>query len=372
MNYVGFLFKKIYSNKFYLFPFLLVFLAIMVCLFFNSSNKSRFDIVPWRQMNLESAEEFVKNVEDRGEDNELLIQAREAVAINQEILEYISKENWKQAYSLIIQTIPQESDSPDYPPEYINAIEQDRLMYQALEKRNIPFQVTNFPTESTLFLVWVVEYIFPVLLMVGLIFSLTQLFSGLYYQKINTVSLLPRSEGNILFYSFIGGFLFSLLAFAGLLFLSFTMSSILFGNGRLNYPIWSFDINSKEQYFQDLSKLLLPSFLLQILSFSFIVLFVYFATYLLKEKLLSLFFSLFLLIGSLLVVDFIGPLRNIAHLLPTTYFKSVTVVTGRMADNLKNYKISFQNGWIVLTTSCLLLVLSVLLTQKKFAKLASK
>ncbi|MDR0297123.1 MAG: hypothetical protein LBI11_00475 [Streptococcaceae bacterium] len=242
------------------------------------------------------------------------------------------------------------------PADLIAAINHDYLMYQALAKRGIPYQDAEFPSSGTNYTLWVLQYLVPYVLVAGLIFILSPLFTGLFSDRLNRDLVLAGSKFYLILIPLAVGFLTSLLIFVGLISFSFIAASLLFGIGNWNYPIASNDITTHALFFQNIANLYLPSIFLEIATLIVIVQLVYLISYIVRDRVASLFISLFFIFGLSLVTPVVGGLQQIAQYLPTTYIMGVLVSDGQLSAKFNNSAVNTNFGVLVLLISIIVLL----------------
>jgi hypothetical protein len=199
----------------------------------------------------------------------------------------------------------------------------------------------------------------PFAFVLALIFVLTNLFSSFYYQNLNIMSIYPKSKKTSLFKILFSSTSLSIAFLTLTLGYVFLLSSLFFGSGSVFYPTISFDLKTRMLFIQPIFNTFLPVAVLMFLSIIFINLLVYLLCFLLRDKLSSLFLSLFLTIGILSITLVWEELQKIAYLLPTTYFLSFPIATGIFQSMTNQFDPSFASGVFVLSVAILLLIIFI-------------
>lgn len=379
MNYILFLLKKVFKNKITYIPLFILSILTIGMLILNANEAKRNNIESYVENNLtqdtiglEQAQNFLKQTNLSSEDKESgdlnLEKFTNNVASDKEALNNIKKKNWSKAYENLLKPLSYEINAIEsgkalFSEAETNYLKHDYMMFKELKKRNLSYENSNFPTKGINYTVFVMQLLFPVLLSLTIIFILSSLFSSSYYEKINTLLLLPNGKIETLFLNLTSGIIISTFIITFSIAFPFILGTAFFGLGSSNYPIVSYTLSNHSIYFQSISNVVLPSLILEIISFTFITSLVYLIANIIREKLATLFVSSIVVVGTLLSVNVIAPAQKIAHLLPTTYLNSVSVVTGEYAYKLNNTSISFNQGLYTLLTFLLITItLNILVT----------
>ena len=136
------------------------------------------------------------------------------------------------------------------------------------------------------------------------------------------------------------------------------------GLGTLEYPYPIFDVAKQEIVIVKIQNILLESLALEFLVFIVIVEVVYLISFFFKQKTVSLFISLILIVGFVFGINVIEPLQKVAHIIPFTYLRSVEVLTGRLPQNIQNVQLSGSMGLTVMPIFILILFVCILLLEK--------
>lgn len=379
MNYILFLLKKVFKNKITYIPLFILSILTIGMLILNANEAKRNNIESYVENNLtqdtiglEQAQNFLKQTNLSSEDKESgdlnLEKFTNNVASDKEALNNIKKKNWSKAYENLLKPLSYEINAIEsgkslFSEAETNYLKHDYMMFKELKKRNLSYENSNFPTKGINYTVFVMQLLFPVLLSLTIIFILSSLFSSSYYEKINSLLLLPNGKIETLFLNLTSGIIISTFIITFSIAFPFILGTAFFGLGSSNYPIVSYTLSNHSIYFQSISNVVLPSLILEIISFTFITSLVYLIANIIREKLATLFVSSIVVVGTLLSVNVIAPAQKIAHLLPTTYLNSVSVVTGEYAYKLNNTSISFNQGLYTLLTFLLITItLNILVT----------
>lgn len=384
MNYLKFHLKAALKSKYTYLPFVLGIIIISTCLYFNFSNYDKTGLITNLSISNVSTEEankvlktdlsaFKDKDSEEYKDMEKAIEYNEyRIKKNDEILSYAKNNDWASAYKILIEVTEEDkknvSDDKNVSPELKKAVQRDLLFYKELQRKNIDYQDPDFPTKGITFTLWILDRIIPVMISIFVIFVLTQIFSNMFYENINKYSLLPYSKIINMLNSLMLGGIVSLFILAINLVISFGISSVIFEMGDSNFPIQSSKIGDSSIYFQDAKNVIGLSIVLSVLTVIFCMLMTYLVNYLIRNQLTSLFVSLLVIMAPLLLLNTVQPLQKISHLLPTTYIRSVSVVTGITAERINNANVSFFMGIKVTIVGIIVLLVTISCTQLKIKK----
>jgi hypothetical protein len=343
----------------------------------NVISVQKTGIVAQTQSNISAAEtalqeqkSSLKNVS--GQDKialEATIAANEKqITTNHQIIAAYKSKSWKILYPLLesqAKSFLASNTDGSLPPEEVEALDHDVLMFQALEKKNFPYQDPALPTSGLNFMVSMMQYVVPLLLVLSLLFILSQLYSASFKEGINLSLLYPKSQLHYYLTSIISGTIVSVCLLMGAALFSFILAGITNGVGHLDYPVLFINLETKAMHFQEVGSLIFPSLVIFGLYILFLVSFMFLICYLTRERFASLFLGLLGLVGLDLATNQIVPLQKIAQYLPTSYLNAVSIVTGEYAKNINNYQVSFLSGVICLGFSIVIIVSITILVLSK-------
>lgn len=381
MTYFNFLFKKVIKNKINLIPLIIMILTIGTCFFFNNNNANTYsyenDAVREVKLSKKNIAEYsassIKDNEHKEIDQSNLKQQKEMLHQNERKLSDIKNDDFQEAYDIdILQTskdfeINKDSQGGSSSGELGQAIRRDNLRFQYLKVNNIEKNSDYYPNKSITFTTWILQNIVPVIFTICLIFILSQIFSDSYIDKIDITNLIPISRRKKLFIETLFGTTISLASLFLFILISYLIGFSLGGSTSWKYPFLSWQSNN-DMYFQGTEIVFFKSMLLSALSIIILVELVYLITYLIRNKVATLFVNLLLICGLIVGSMIIEPIQKISKYLPTTYFNSVSVVSGQFSKQIGNFSVSYSSGIYCLVISAIILLVILLLTTQKLKK----
>ncbi|KXT99525.1 hypothetical protein [Streptococcus mitis] len=285
-----------------------------------------------------------------------------------EILALLKEGRWKEAYYLQWQDEEKNyevmSNEPTASSDFKMAVDRQRKIYQALYPLNIKAHNLVYPTHGIDQIVWILEVIIPSLLVVAIIFMLTQLFAERYQNHLDTAQLYPFSKVAFAMSSLGVGVGYVTVLFIGISGFSFLVGSLISGFGQLDYPYPIYSLVNQEVTIGKIQDVLFPGLFLAFLSFIVIVEVVYLIAYFFKQKMPVLFLSLIGIVGLLFGIQTIQPLQRIAHLIPFTYLRSVEILSGRLPKQIDNVNLNWGMGLVLLPCLIILLLVGILFIER--------
>lgn len=373
MTYFSFLKKKIVKNKLNYIPMIIIFIIISIILILNNEAIKGIGLAHMTDVNIEETSKYnqqlIKSVHADDLDFNLKSELEDIIKKNDirlsnfnELKKYISSKEWDKVYDLYLENliIDQKAflnNKEDTPKEILTSIDKDINYFKYLSDNNIDYEELYFPIKGVSFSISIFTYIIPIGVIISSIFILVFLFSEPYFNKINTNNIYPFSNLKIINTNLLISLIISCIILILYLSFSFILSSFVFGIGTFRFPIYSYNLLNKSFFFQPISKILLPSLLLFFLSTIVCLEITYIICSIAKNKMASLFLSLLTIISPILLVKIVVPIQQIAHLLPTSYLESISIVTGQQAFEFQNINMTFSNG--ILCTIIYILVLYV-------------
>lgn len=383
MAYLKFQLKGILKNKFNYIPLILSISLILICLFSNAANYDKTglkaNLTTTIQENRERISKGKHDLENETNSEASVINIKEIIEMNQqqlqqaeEVINQMDLGNWQSVYGKLLKINSENKqiveNSKDGYLDIQQALENEGMFYQYLKKANIPYQDPDFPTKGLTFMMWSMNNLLPLLVVISIIYLLTQVYSGQFYERINKSSLLPYTKSNAIKQNLLLGIGLGFSVFFLYLIISLVISSAIFGIGSSEYPVLSYAVSSDKFYYQNMQSLYLPTIILFLSSLVFCILLVYWLNDVLRNQLTALFISLLLILSQMLLIHVIQPMSQIAHLLPTTYLNSLTTTTGMLGKSLSNPQINFITGLQVTVFSCVLMLCLIIVTQIKIKK----
>ena len=193
---------------------------------------------------------------------------------------------------------------------------------------------------------------------------LTQLFTDRFKGNLDTAQLLPFSKVKFAISSLGVGVVYVMGVFLAICGISLIFGIFNQGLGTLEYPFPIFDLLKQEIVIVKIQDILFRSLALEFLVLIVIVEVVYLISFFFKQKTVSLFISLILIVGFVFGINVIEPLQKVAHIIPFTYLRSVEVLTGRLPQNIQNVQLSGSMGLTIIPIIMIILFICILLLEK--------
>ena len=293
------------------------------------------------------------------------------------LIKAIQTNKWQQAYQIIIKQEKYnlaDAKRNDASKENILAIESNIQKLQYLKRNNLPEENEHYSVKGGFFILEMMQEVLPPLAVLAVIFILIKLYSSGFYERMRLANLLPQK--NHLLIEFGTGSLIGFGYFLAAFLLLFIIPSIFFGTGNFKYPIMGIDAVAKRNIFIPMYQLFCPTLILELFSFMFIASVVLLFVQVFKNRLLALFISVLILVGGMILPQYVVAARNFAQFIPMSYFFSLQPVDGMFgisnayvfADETKlvTYpQVNFTNGTLVLALGIILLLfLNYFIAQK--------
>ena len=293
------------------------------------------------------------------------------------LIKAIQTNRWQQAYQIIIKQEKYnlaDAKRNDASKENILAIESNIQKLQYLKRNNLPEENEHYSVKGGFFILEMMQEVLPPLAVLAIIFILIKLYSSGFYERVRLANLLPQK--NHLLIEFGTGSLIGFGYFLAAFLLLFIIPSIFFGTGNFKYPMMGIDAVAKRNIFTPMYQLFCPTLILELFSFMFIANAVLLFVQVFKNRLLALFISALILVGGMVLPQYVVAARNFAQFIPMSYFFSLQPVDGMFgisnayvfADETKlvTYpQVNFTNGILVLTVGIILLLfLNYFIAQK--------
>ncbi|MBC6350229.1 hypothetical protein [Lactobacillus melliventris] len=293
------------------------------------------------------------------------------------LIKAIQTNKWQQAYQIIIKQEKYnlaDAKRNNASKDNILAIESNIQKLQYLKRNNLPEENEHYSVKGGFFILEMMQEVLPPLAVLAVIFILIKLYSSGFYERMRLANLLPQKNHLLIEFgtSSLIGFGYFLAAFL----LLFIIPSIFFGTGNFKYPMMGIDAVAKRNIFIPMYQLSCPTLILELFSFMFIASVVLLFVQVFKNRLLALFISVLILVGGMVLPQYVVAARNFAQFIPMSYFFSLQPVDGMFgisnayvfADETKlvTYpKVNFTNGMLVLALGIILLLfLNYFIAQK--------
>ena len=375
-----FLVKKALKSRLNVIIVVLLTIVISIAFYMNSRTAKNLSLESQLQSSIVENEQMIKENEDtlsKETDSESekyqFIKKNLELKQNQleerkHILSLLEQQKWKEAYALQAKyeeksfgRISKEAHSS---AELKRAVYREWKVYEALYPLNIKAHLLDFPTYGIDQVVWTLTTIIPTLFLISIIFMLTQLFTDRFKGNLDTAKLLPFSKVKFAISSLGVGVGYVSIVFLLICAISLFLGLFNQGLGTLEYPYPIFDVAKQEIVIVKIQNILLESLALEFLVFIVIVEVVYLISFFFKQKTVSLFISLILIVGFVFGINVIEPLQKVAHIIPFTYLRSVEILTGRLPQNIQNAQLSGSMGLTIIPIIMIILFICILLLEK--------
>ncbi len=289
---------------------------------------------------------------------------REEIKEYQSVLGHYENNDYTEAYTDYLAILSRQKEIIEQSPvpgkgSLIAETEKDIAFYEILADLDIPSDSERAPVSGTVFMIQCSENLFPYLLLVLNCFVLSWLFTSGSFEKINRERVLPVSYAGICICQILIGILVCAASFIIAHLCSFTIAALCRGAGSLQYPVLS--ANGTEWSCRPAIEILTPSFAMYMLSSLMTVLSVRFTAIWIHESSPVMIISLFVLSAGMLMPEYTVFLNNYVHWMPTTYIRTMSVITGEMAAMHFNPFVTYMQGIRVLSlTVCILLLFNAL------------
>ena len=375
-----FLVKKALKSRLNVIIVVLLTIVISIAFYMNSRTAQKLSLESQIQSSIVKNEQLIKENEDKlsqttDTESEEYQSTKKNLELNQNrleerkhILSLLEQQKWKEAYDLQAKyeekSFGRISKEPYSSAELKQAVYREWKVYEALYPLNIKAHLLDFPTYGIDQVVWTLTIIIPTLFLISIIFMLTQLFTDRFKGNLDTAKLLPFSKVKFAISSFGVGVGYVTIVFLVICAISLFLGLFNQGLGTLEYPYPIFDVAKQEIVIVKIQNILLESLVLEFLVFIVIVEVVYLISFFFRQKTVSLFISLILIVGFVFGINVIEPLQKVAHIIPFTYLRSVEVLTGSLPQNIHNAELSGSMGIIVLPILIIILFVCILLLEK--------
>ena len=374
-----FLVKKALKSRLNVIIVVLLTIVISIAFYMNSRTAQSLSLENQLQSRIVENEQMIKENEDKlsqttDTESEEYQFTKKNLELKQNqleerkhILSLLEQQKWEEAYYLqakyeekIFGIISKEAHSS---AELKRAVYREWKVYEALYPLNIKAHLLDFPTYGIDQVVWTLTTIIPTLFLISIIFMLTQLFTDRFKGNLDTAKLLPFSKVKFAISSLGVGIGYVSIVFLLICAISLFLGLFNQGLGTLEYPYPIFDVAKQEIVIVKIQNILLESLALEFLVFIVIVEVVYLISFFFKQKTVSLFISLILIVGFVFGINVIEPLQRVAHIIPFTYLRSVEVLKGSLPQNIQNVQLSGSMGLTVIPIFILILFVCILLLE---------
>ncbi|MDQ0231406.1 hypothetical protein [Metabacillus malikii] len=369
MNYYHFLLKKTLKSRGNLI-LLTILLSVIVGLYiinitsgdsYSFTNTVKDDYRVTLQQEKEYVEEL--NSHSYGEEDttmykEALQDIVEQKNWNEQILELADQGKWSDAldYSIKIVNrhleVNEKSGGDLFPADYVTALKNEIILFEQLRALNQEPDTEAYELFGFNYVYRVMDSLFPMFFVLILSVFLTDIFLSTHKNGFEIEKLLPSSFIGTMTKRIVFSTLIATSVYVFALMFSFIIASIANGMGSLHYPIIIHSTSTPHT--SPVWNVLAKTFILQVLSILTIVLLISLLSLFVKNRLIHLFTSVVITIGSSIAVKAIEAFNPYLHLNPFLYFSSADVVTQSIISETNNPNITFGTGVILL---CLLAVI---------------
>lgn len=294
---------------------------------------------------------------------------QENLTLNKQAQELAEKSQWQEAYGIKLALIEKNEianlQSGLLPSDDVAAIEKiyrARTLYRGLKEANVAYDPEWYEIKGVTFLYRMQDIVMPLFFTVCLITLLTNLFFCGQVEGMWLEDLFPQGKLRVQMSKILYGFILSLLIFGLVMLLSFAMASIISGVGSSQYPV-VIKIAGHHRILP-VGQIMGKAAVLQGLSLLLLTLSTYLFAGITKNKLITMFISIIVDAGLIAITGKIEPLFPVSHVLPTTYFNAVQVSNHELSGITNNPHINFETGALVLTISCLILLVVITLRNR--------
>lgn len=379
MSYVKLCLKKVYKNWLTFIPFLcvLIFIIIMYLANYRLTSSRLYD--PHELKNIENiknnVESYQRILENYDESSQTYKQAKR----NLEQLEYsenkrlaYEENNWKEYYendakltNLNLQEF--KSIQGFNNEDVIKAINLHIEFNQYMMDHNFTNDTYLNSVLGISYMASVSDEMFPILMLVLLIYLVSNMYCSTYIDDLDKKNLLPLSPLKRQNSRTIAGIIIGVS-----ITLFITGSTIICGTvgtslGSFNLPIMKYTIDGMDSYIPFIT--ILPQLLLLlVLGITFVVNFISVISIFVRKYITCMLISLVVIVGFFVIAGDMAPLQSYMHLLPTTYLDSFKVMSGELLSLTNNSNVTFMNGVLVLCISNVVLFLMYRYLPKMISK----
>lgn len=292
------------------------------------------------------------------EENEAMI------AHNEELIALANQGAWQAALTAKIANLEEHLtiEGGNLVADYQARIASQIAIYKRLAELNLAPDTTGAETQGWPFVLRMMDLLFPIIFVVCLLVTVTTIFTISFFEKLDLEQLYPTSRQRLWLQKIIFSLGVGFILYLSILLGCFLLASLLNGRSSLAYPI-NFETDN-HLITMPVGKVLLQGLVLQFLSLTFLVLLPAVVTFITKQKMPTLFFTAFTLVGGVALTGQIVPLYPVIHLLPTTYFKAVSVVSNQLTMDTQNSRLSFSTGLVVMMVWTIVLGLMLFVLEK--------
>jgi len=383
MNYMKLSFKRVIKNKFNYIPIMLIFVALIILLIFNYGKGKDYLVSSLDAQNKmttaynDSVKKELNNKKENDTDREYIektiIENEKSIELHNEILMNIRTQKWTAAYHLLSKKVSEDivifegtsqsdeenSRALEANNDVLNFLNKEKAIYEGLEKTNFEYEVAEMPYKGWMFYNWSLEWLYPFLVIVAIIFVLTSAFTQNYIDGFDIGIIYPYSKLYKRNLDLLVGSILGIGTFVFVSIFNIMVASIINGSGSLKYPTAYYNHGTNSYFTKKIFYTLFNSNILYIIYIILIVEVVYLISKMIKNQTTTLFVSLLLIVGGMIMLLIVSPIQEIAHIIPFAYGFSTRVINGDLSNAFNNSSITFSQGVFILGTSIVIIYLMI-------------
>lgn len=346
IHYATFLSKRILHRKSNIWMMLATMVIVIIFLVMNIRSQGEVRDAFVSEINLESQMDM-DNIESYSPSYEKL-------------LEYYDEENWPMFYTeydailqghkqVVENTIAisgEEGASLDR--GLASFIDRQLKHITYLKEHNLVYENLNFPIFGVSFTTSISQWILPVMITLYCIYILTQVFAIDYVKGADISCLFPIGKWKVFLTKMIVGIGFAILIYISILTFTFLAATLLSGNTGLSYPIMIQDVTGSWMAIKA-ATFWKEWFVIGLFFYISLSVFMYILSIFIREEGHLVFIALCIVLGVSFLPTIVDYVKEVSHLIPTTYMNYVNVVNGSLIHQYYNMNISAITGIKVLS-----------------------
>lgn len=244
--------------------------------------------------------------------------------------------------------------------DFICALTSENIVLKYVIAHNTRPETASMPIQGFTFLSQVLDYYFPMIIIIVMIFMVASLSTQKFLGKRNTDRLLPQNLTWLDLQRCLACTAALVLAYTSICLFAWGLATIMNGPGDFNYPV-VLELKTVGQTITT-GRLLLKVAVLQLLAIVSITLLTQLIANLTHNANLTLLLTMVITLFQSLIPDTFAFLHAQAHLFPAIYFNAEGIVTRRIAFTTQNQNLTFRNGVITLLLYITILIVGIYLT----------
>lgn len=376
-SYSKFLIKKLLFRKSNYIMLLFAFAFVFLFFILNLKESSAFsnmidDQIKIEQKTIVSNENKMANLPKTSEDYTLMqqtvIYAKENSNAYKELHTLYEKKDWNSVYKKYLAILKQEkqailntskvSGSKDASlKEVRNGINKTITYIRYLYEHHLAYENPDYPIFGLSFTTYISQTVLPIIIVLCCLYILTQIYTMDYTKDLDMSIVLPIRRQKVFLSKLLVGMGTTVFIYLAFLIFSFLLATICTHNSGLLQPTLiqshHLDVWNAVQSVSLCKEWLLIGFLFYIS----LCIFTYLLSLFIREDIFLLFIVACIVMGFYLLPDFVGYVKGIAQLLPTTYMNYVNVTNGSIAIQYFNTHITYRMGILLLSGFCIVQLL---------------